>query len=336
MRTCPVCNSDNRKDLWRMPFLVPDGWTNPEYIQWVKCECGMIYGDNPTIMQEDYNVYYDERYGYGVTDDQSSERLRERARFVSYKHDKSIRVVDFGGGDSVFSKELNNFGIEDTYNVGCYDSMPDNVDVVLASHVLEHIYDMDEAMTKITKALKPGGMFIVDIPDAGLLANDKPIGMPILDFHQKHINHFRMIDLLKLAWRYGFELVSTQAYLERMKSGCQVYYFVKNSELIYHESFVYVKNNSETKVNALKELGNQPVCVWGCGDVALHCLAVHWPNVKYFIDNDPAFRGATIKGLPVYEQPIDDLPIVINTQTQKKKLLEYIKSLGIKNRIIEI
>jgi len=319
-----------------MPFLVPDGWTNPEYIQWVKCECGMIYGDNPAITQEDYNVYYDQKYGFGVTDENSTTRLRERVAYVAMTHDKSARIVDFGGGDSIFSQDLISLGYKDTHNVGCYDSMPDDVDVILASHVLEHIYDVDEAMSKITNALRRGGTFIVDIPDAGLMATDKPIGMPILDFHQKHINHFRALDLLRLAERYGFELVATNAYLERMGCGCRVYYFVKNSNLIADESYIYVMNNAKLKVHALKELCNQPVCVWGCGDIALHCLAVHWPNVKYFVDIDPAFRGATIKGLPVYDKPIDDLPIVINTQSQKKNLLEYIKSLGIKNRIIEI
>jgi len=295
----------------------------------------MIYGDNPTITQKDYDWYYINKYGYGVNDGQNYDRLSDRAKYIAGQFDSTAKVVDFGGGESGLIKMLGKYGFYNVTNYGCGDVMPDNVDVVIAEHVLEHIYDMNDAMDKISKALTPRGTLIIDIPDAALMALEKPLEMPILDFTQVHINHFRMIDLLKLAEKWGFELQETKEYHER-HGGCRMYVFVKDLTIIGRASQWFVIRNIAERCEKLKQLGDMKVCVWGCGDIALHCLSKQWPNVQYFVDSDPAYRGEVINGLPIYETPIDDLPIVVIAQSQKNGILDNIKRLGLKNRIIEI
>ena len=337
MRRCPICNSDKRLQLWRADFLVPTGWKRPKYLDWFKCDCGMIYGDNPDITQKDYDWYYDNKYGYGVNDFQNQKRLSDRAEYICSIPNIST-VADFGGGDGGLNKFIENrleYPSIKVYNIGCGDEIPVNVDLVIAEHVLEHVYDMDEAMNKITSSLKPNGYLIVDIPDAGMMAVERPSEMPILDFSQVHINHFRVIDLLRLMDRYGFELEKTKEYHER-HGGCRMYVFVKDKTIIGRISDIFVNRNIAERCEKIKQLGDQPVCVWGCGDIAMMTLAKQLPNVQYFVDSDPAYRGETINGLPVYEVPVDDLPIVVIAQSQKNGILDNIKRLGLTNKVIVI
>jgi len=334
MRNCPVCKSDEKSFVWRSDFVVPDGWTKPPYLDWNKCECGMIYGDNPDVTQKDYDTYYVERYGYGVLGDDVKYRIAQRAAYIRDHFKRASRVVDFGGGESGLKPLLINVGFEDVHTYGVGDTMPPLVDCIIAEHVLEHIYDLEAAMELITNALKDDGCLIIDIPDAGRMAFDLPVEMPILDFSQVHINHFRVNDMLRLCERFGFELFETEIYLERFCRS-RMFVFYKNAD-IAGASKVHVQTNMAEKIAKCNELGDKEVVLWGIGDIAMHCLANTDMNIKYFVSNDPGFKDATIQGKPVKEHPDTDHPILIIAQSQKKQLIENIKALGVTNELIVI
>ena len=334
MRDCPVCKSDNKILVWRSEFVVPDGWTKPPFLEWMRCACGMIYGDHPDAKQSDYDTYYLERYGYGVTDDQALHRLAQRASYVRDHFKRASRIVDFGGGEGGLVQLLKNIGFEDSHFYGVGDIMPPLVDCIVAEHVLEHIYDLEAAMELITHALKDDGGLIIDVPDAGRMAFDLPTVMPILDYSQVHINHFRINDMLNLCHRFGFELYETSTYIERGGTG-RMYVFYKSAD-IAGSSKAHVQKNMAEKIAACNALGDKEVVLWGCGDIALHCLANTNMNIKYFIDNDPAFRDSTIQGKPVKERPDTDHPIVIISQSQRDLLIKNIKEMGVDNELIVI
>jgi SAM-dependent methyltransferase len=321
--------------LWRSDFLVPDGWTKPPYLDWCKCACGMIYADNDKVTQADYDTYYKERYGFGVTDDDSLHRLALRAIYIRERFKRTARIVDFGGGEGGLTTLLRNVGFTDLTNYQVGDTMPADCDLIIAEHVLEHIYDLDAAMKLITDNLKEDGVLIVDVPDSTTIAFEPHIHTPQLDFSQVHLNHFRALDMLRLADRYGYELRETFNYRERMMWG-RAYIFCKSRGAVAELSKDFVTENIARRVDALRALGTQPVIVWGCGDIAMHLLSQVEINVQYFVDIDPAYRGATINGLPVKEAPDTEHTILVMAQTQKKKLIEYIRANGFRNEIIEI
>lgn len=335
-RNCPVCGSSKRDTWWRSDFLVPEGWTQPEYLDWFVCDCGMIYGDNPDMTQEHYDQYYQGRYGYGVEDQEQQVRMKTRAKIVhNMSADRNAIIVDYGGGDgqieSILRKE---YGFKNVYTVNCGDDMPNKPLVILAEHVLEHVYDMDATMTAFRK-IKPGGYLVVDIPDAETIAYCESEAMPMLDYHQKHINHFTQADMMSLMHRNGFTLEYWDSYTER-NLPCKLYVFRYRVVEPYNASMRFVKKNMAKKVEKLKALGDKPVIVWGLGDIALYCLAQHMPNVVYFVDNDPAYRDGVVAGLPVLDKQESDESIVIIAQSQKKKLIENIRKMGAENEIIEI
>ena len=308
-----------------MDWIVPDGWPRPKYIDWFTCACGMVYGDNETVTEQDYTRYYQRYYGYGVGDSQSMGRMRDRAHYIAVKFpDRNIRIVDFGGGESGLTKILGQYGFVDAHNIEAGDDMPDDVDVVIAEHVFEHIYSMNIAMSDISESLKDGGVLIVDIPDGGAISFARPEETPILDYTQVHINHFRAVDMLRLMERWGFELLETGNYTERFMP-CRMFVFIKGAD-IGKMARDYIAINIDEKIKRMQKLGDQPVIVWGLGDIAMHLLAKQPLNVKYFICNDPAFKNQTIGRIPILEGAITDHPIVVMAQSQKKALIERIKS----------
>ena len=335
MRNCPVCEASKATVLWRSDWLNPDGWPRPPYLDWKRCtHCGMIYGDHPDASQAQYDEYYNKFYGYGVADPEQELRIKARADNVAQRFPNDTRVVDLGGGEEGLANRLWWHGITDVFVIEAGEKIPLNIDLMFCEMVLEHIYDLPSAMQNIANSVVDGGTLIVDVPDATAVAFTESRRMPMLDYHQPHINHFRLIDMLNLMRRWGFELVNTYSYAER-NLPCRYYEFVKDIDIIGERSRDVVTGNMAVKVAKLRNLGDEPCILWGVGDIASCVLAQHKPNIQYYVSNDPAFKGATIGGLPVYEKPIDDLPILVIAQAQKGALLKRIRE-TCDNEVIEI
>jgi hypothetical protein len=76
-------------------------------------------------------------------------------------------------------------------------------------------------------------------------------------------------------------------------------------------------------IKNLKAIDRQ-VVVWGFGMIMQFMPLVDL-DIAYFVCNDPAFKGATIMGKPVYETVQSDHPILICAQNQKDELVERVK-----------
>jgi hypothetical protein len=296
----------------------------------------MFYGDGD-LTQEMMNEYYVKYYGYGINSKDVEERLSGIAAQIGARYPTTTRFVDFGGsgddGKSLCVERLKSIGFTEAHNLNAGDPIPP-CDVLLASHVLEHVYSLDETMAEITEALAQDGLFIVDGPDSTGLVNEW--GMPMLDFHTKHLNHFRLLDYLKLMDRYGFELVDIVTYRDirsSHKAPCYRMYF-KHLDTA-KASMLHVTGNIEERVEKLKQIAF-PVNIWGIGDIAWVLLSQVKLDILDYIDNDPAMRGSTFDGKPIVELPSNDAPIVIVAQGQRSRLIDRIRGLGLTNEVIEI
>jgi SAM-dependent methyltransferase len=333
MRNCPVCQLPNRKELWTMEYQIPDGWPVPNFITWFECtDCGMIFGDGD-ISQAMLDKYYSEFYGYGVDlVDGNIGRLQTIADDLAKDTQKDARIVDFGSGDGWFIKRLKELGFTDTHNIHVNNELPKDADVILASHVLEHIYELPEAMEKIMASLKPDGLLIVDGPDTmGILQEWR---MPMMDYNTKHINHFTIQHYLDLGRQYG--LTATRIDRYKLAGAWSYKIYFRNGYDLGEACQDKVQANIARIVMDLQNWKHRPVNIWGMGDITWHVLSMVDLDVVDYIDNDPAYRGRTYNGKPVMEKPDNDHPILILAQGQRELLIDNILKLHLKNRIVEI
>lgn len=337
MRDCPVCFERDRELIFSLRYKVPDDWPLPSKIDWYEClNCNMLYGDGD-FNQKMLNDYYLHYYGFGVNSQQVINRLEGLAIDIFQHYPHTIRVVDFGGsgddGKSILVEKLKGLGFKNAYNVNAGEPVPE-CDILLASHVLEHVYDMPEVMFKICYALDKDGLLIVDGPDATGIARHWK--MPLLDFNTKHINHFRLIDYLRLMHSYDFELVDSLRYVDvrnNQEADCLRLYFRRLN--VAELSKNHIQDETKIMLDKLREI-TYPVNVWGLGDIAWHLLSQVDLDVISYIDRDPAYADKTYDGKPVYDRPYNDAPIVIVAQGQRDNLLAHIKSLDIPNEVIVI
>jgi hypothetical protein len=337
MRDCPVCGSANRVKDWSMDYVVPDGWELPTHNDICLCEnCQMIYYDNDKS-QYDYDEYYRLRYNSepALLGKTAHDRLDGLIEFiVDNENRRDIRIVDFGGGEGYVEKQLRKLGYQDICTVNVGEELPHGIDLLIASHVMEHIYDLKDVMVKLVSNLNAGGRFIVDVPDAG--KSVKVSTLPILDYHQKHINHFTARTLNILFRQYGYFPSIINNYLDSKKyPALRILYTRANEADAYCEAKNWVESNVASKIEMLKKI-TEPVIVWGCGDICLLLLEKVSLNIVQFVDHDPAFIGQTIGGIPVLDHIEGEYPIVVIAQMQQEDILDEIKNKGIENRVYTI
>jgi hypothetical protein len=324
-----------------MDYLVPDGWTLPTTNTICLClECGMIYYDNDRT-QADYDDYYKTKYGY----DGSLDPNRYVARWESditavceLEPDLDALIVDYGGGTGYIAQGLREIEYTRAISLEIGDDLPDNIDLLLSIHVLEHVYDLQGAVGNMIAHLAPCGGLLVEVPDACEYARYSDL--PAIDFNQVHINHFTPATLDKLFAGFRYHAAyRLQAQLPGLDASMyRALYVPGPSAHPYGASRKHVQHETAKQLEKLKQV-TDPVIVWGAGPYCMHMLA-RVPKVAArvveWVDNDPAYRGSTILGKPVLEAPTTDYPILIIAQQQATGILDKIKRSGLANEVIVI
>ncbi len=83
-------------------------------------------------------------------------------------------------------------------------------DLLLLVHVVEHLRCPDQALLKLRRLLKPGGVLYVECPNA-----DGPATARGRLFHQAHTYNFTAVTLQLLAERCGFELLWSRPHADQ-------------------------------------------------------------------------------------------------------------------------
>ncbi len=193
---------------------------------------GLVRTD-PYVTPEYLNEFYAKHYRnlYRLENDSSLEVSANEAlkfgykvfSYVSNQISKDVKILDYGCGLGLFSIPfvLNGFtnykGVdlgEDYINLGrnlgfniYLNSIDDLIsknekfDLVIMHHVLEHIPNINEFISKVKLVLNDGGMFYIAVP--GLI--NLPLAYDLLDFFQfPHCWSFTRSSLNKLLSKHGF------------------------------------------------------------------------------------------------------------------------------------
>lgn len=200
---CPICKSEaNKKIIPEISFELPVKEALPTQIRVLYCPyCNFSY--NSFFAESTaFDGYYKRNTNDFYSDCGFDNRYRyQRDLILSLVDDRPVKVLDFGAGNgrlvSEFEKiEIQTIGVDvgtelNIYNRGKYD-------LIIVSHVLEHIIDPVRQIWLLSEILSEKGMIYVEVSN--------PLGYynhPSLEFlryiDRLHINHFSFEAMSKIA-----------------------------------------------------------------------------------------------------------------------------------------
>jgi SAM-dependent methyltransferase len=228
--SCPICGTKKFK-----PFLeVKDYSTTKEEFIICKCtDCDFLF-TNPIPEEKEIGKYYDNPNYISHTNSSKglfgtvyqairNKALKHKLAWIStYK--KTGVLIDYGSGTGEFLKycvdhgwlgkgfelsdkarsmAVTNYGLDIKHPTDFNSLENDSVDVITMWHVLEHLPDLQEVLTKLTSKIRHGGLLALALPnpeswDAShygkyWAAWDVPI----------HFYHFKKQDISRIAKQHG-------------------------------------------------------------------------------------------------------------------------------------
>jgi len=386
-RCCPVCSKSQVKLLHEQSFILPENHPLSDGYNVVSCNsCGFVFADT-IVTQKDYDKFYASYSKYsdaktstgGGGSPLDEKRLRKTAAFLrEILPDLSSRIMDIGCATGGLLKEMSDlgyralFGIDPSEEcvrvsneipgvastVGSLNQFPEGIErfnLIVLSHVLEHVQDMKPVMSALDTLLDESGLVYIEVPDATRYPDC--IIAPFQDFNTEHINHFSiqsLNNLFRKGWvmkRYGQKLIDMEAgmvypaayvVLQKVESDFEnspAFDFKLNAaieEYITASKYRFDNLNSQLR-SILKE--SNSVIVYGTGQLALKLLkdtCLQDANIEFFVDGNPLNQGKKLLGKPVCSPNTileSNAPVIIASLVNSLSIQRDIAQLGVSNPV---
>lgn len=385
-RTCPLCRSTARDIITDLHFVVFDDSAISGDCALVVCSvCGFAFQDTSSG-QADFDRYYQQNSyyytattagtgGLGTSDMRRFENLYERV--APLIPNKQAAIFDVGCAKGGLLSILAQQGYTDLLGV---DMLPECVrhinntlgisaeigsalelpfsevhaDVLVYSHVVEHVMDLSVLVEAAHKKLSDSGIIYVEVPDASRYGEYTT--NPYQDLYLEHVNHFSPSTLVALFTAGGFEsIVTGQFELDASPVGkipCTWAIFhkgravrVKPDWTLKQHLLDYIswsrKHQAHKKFAKLAKKGT-PLYLWGISQYAMLMLgqsALCNCDIRGFIDKDPSKRMRTLWGLPINTPEVlhhagPGCAVIVTAQGYEEAITDELKAMDFKGIIL--
>jgi 2-polyprenyl-3-methyl-5-hydroxy-6-metoxy-1,4-benzoquinol methylase len=161
-------------------------------------------------------------------------------------------------------------------------------DVILMSHVLEHLEDPAAELRAMKSVLRGRGVIFLEVPN---MSGHRRL--PI-DDNRSHLHFFSPSSLSRLLAIEGFEVVAaaTGAWLDERYA---------DSFRVVAKAFALPEWNCHLLSDHPLIAAETSIIVWGAGSLADEMLANFFDaaRIDFFIDRDPKKHGNTLLGRPI-------------------------------------
>lgn len=388
-RPCPVCDHRKGEVLHAQKFVLPEDQTLAAGYNVVVCDrCGAAFADTP-VTQRRYDELYAEKSRYAAgpaahasDSDRDIARFRDMAAEISRRVlDRSARIVDVGCANGQMLAALRERGFSSLIGVdpspacaqqtaaipgvtayaGSLTQMPEDVepyDVVILSHVLEHVRDVKESLTYLKRFVNGNALFYVEVPDASRYVDFA--WSPFQDFNTEHINHFSLVSLGNLLRHCALrplqgaakEILSAPgmpypaihcfaAVDERVPATVEKDAALKERLLAYIRVSTELMDSINARLTETLRNG-APVIVWGTGELTAKLLAdtaLRDANIVRFVDSNPINQGRVLRGIPIV--PPSDLRsgdeiVLVASILHHDAIVRAVRALGLANPVLRL
>lgn len=346
IRPCPICRAPTAEHLHVMHFALPPESPLPTAYAIVACDtCGFVYADTPGSAA-DYALHYTKFSLYekpdatgGESTPEDQERFKVIIELIGAHCKTDARILDIGCGNGGLLFALREAGFTRLVGMdpspGCIarlraggidgvsatlGKLPGDIghyDLVILSHVLEHLLEPFSAMQAVQTLLTDKGLLYIETPDAEHYSAHDFI--PYYFFDSEHINHFERHSFHNLSHLSGYTPVEIASKNIPVKGGRRypaVHALLRKqpeeeSSLQYdaygrQRMLAYIQA-SAARANEFAHMTaniavDRPLALWGAGSFAQRFLEQPWladRRIVAVVDNDPKKDGQHLAGCTI-------------------------------------
>jgi SAM-dependent methyltransferase len=351
MRRCPLCSGNQAKVICEQRYCLEETSRLPAETAVVACsDCGFVFARSDKSAS-DYRGYYSEQTKYESSVNASGsgeyeldqQRITALVDMLTEDQATTMSVLDIGAAKGGVLVEFQRRGFPLLFGVdaseacarsiashgieACVGSLEDErwavdprrFDLVILSHVLEHVFDIAAGLASARRRLAEGGAIYVEVPDASRYNVD---GFPpYYFFDPEHINHFDLDSLRLMAANEGLVLSKWQA--KELDVGAASGYpaigvwlvaesgaVTASPEINCSETIQHYIDASAATLMALPNMAllqdlvtkDAPIVIWGAGSHAKRLLAnspLATANLIAIIDGDTSKHGKLLRGVEI-------------------------------------
>lgn len=342
-RSCPLCSSTEAVWLKQVSVLQPSTSPLPDQYDLVAClACDFVYADT-AASQACYDRYYAGLAKYASahasgSGESGTDRLRLKqtaARLSQWLPDRHAPWLDIGCGRGGLLEAMAEQGFTQGQgldpDIHCSMSAVDRgirihtgtlgqvakifagqrFELVVLSHVLEHLLDMN-LLAAVTGLLSDSGHIYIEVPDAGRYGAFERTPFYYLD--SEHINHFgvhslgRLIRTLGLTVRHAaitdLPLPDGINYPAlTLVAGHHGFCSLPDAGLVVSMRRYLEDSARESTLTVTPQLPRSAeILVWGAGSMSQRLLGAGGLadyRILGFLDNDRNKQGRTLGGLQI-------------------------------------
>ncbi|WP_190233961.1 class I SAM-dependent methyltransferase [Nostoc sp. 'Peltigera membranacea cyanobiont' 213] len=342
-------------------------------------DCGLGFADN-IPEQTEFDIYYQEMSKYEYQDSGGKESEFDLMRFQIYLNtikpylpSTKSSILDVGCATGRLLSLFKESGYENiqgldpspvccevaaklygilvqTGNLWDVEIPEKSFDCIILSGVLEHIRDLDRALSILGNMLSDDGILFIDVPDASRFSMYSDA--PFQQFSMEHINFFSPISLSNLVKHFGFfELLSLQESYPQSANTVStsvmgIYKKIENLAPIYIvrdqvtqlDLTTYIKQSQKIEecihqiINDVVDKGS-PIFVWGTGTHTLRLMEtsrLSQAKILAFIDSNHRYQGKKLFDIPIIAP--DDIknkhePILISSRVFQESIKIQIRDI---------
>lgn len=383
-RHCPVCGSETSREVFVQPTEHIAGIGDIGYHHRIRMcgDCGFVFAA-PILDESAIARYYETMSNYehpeseGLRPVEEIRQVERQVEIITARFEDGFvgRALDIGcsialtlsklqargwevlgldPSDTCIEVSQRELGVRVRKGLFSPELLKDQspFDVIILSHVLEHLVHPAVVLRQLRELLSPGGRVYIEVPDLM-----KPFGVKCY-FGFEHVNYFTPTSLTNLLLRCGFD-VDTVDTFDNGREVCPYYPVVaatarpapakpgriRNDGL---EAMAVIRayqreaSDRAARLSArISEIVDQTdpgrLALWGAGIHTSQLLSetdLGAASVRCIFDNDPKKAGGRIKGIPIETFPDDPRKanervdaILISSEAHETAIFEQLRYL---------